>query len=212
MSTGIRLVAALVGALVLTACGDATPSPSPTGAPDTPSPAATTPAATHSPGPTAGPTTRPTTAPTGDAGADFTCDLPIVAAGSAPIANIVDVRVGTHDGYDRLVIEFEQGSPDVTLDRASPPFTEDGSGLPVEVEGESFVGLVMRHGTKQTDTGTSSYDGRTEFATGFAMLVHAVEAGDFERQSTWILGLAAEACVRVLLLDDPPRLAIDVEH
>ena len=41
---------------------------------------------------------------------------------------------------------------------------------------------------------------------------HLIEGGDFERQSTWYLGLTGESCVRVLLLDGPPRIVIDVEH
>ena len=62
--------------------------------------------------------------------------------------------------------------------------------------------------------GTSSYDGPTEFDPGFETLVDLVEGGDFEAQSTWYLGLAREACVRVIRLTDDgaPRLVIDVEH
>lgn len=142
----------------------------------------------------------------------FSCDLPIVEDASVAIANIVDVRVGVHDAYDRIVFEFEQGTPELTLDRASPPFAADGSGQPVEVDGTSFLRLTMRGGSKQTDEGTSSYDGPTSFDVGSAALVHLVETGDFERQSTWVFGLGAESCVRVLLLDDPARVVIDVEH
>lgn len=193
--------------VLLAACGG-DPSPSPTVA-STETPGSTP--ATDPPSPSA--TTEPTQDETPGGGSDaFTCDLPIVEAGSVAIANIADVRVGTHDGYDRLVLEFEQGTPELTLARAQPPFAQDGSGFPIEVAGDSFLGLVMRGGTKQTDAGTSSYPGDTEFQTGFPTLVHVVEGGDFERQSTWYLGLAGEACVRVLLLDAPPRVVIDVEH
>ena len=143
---------------------------------------------------------------------EFTCDLPIVEDPTVAIANIVDVRTGRHDGYDRVVFEFEQGTPELTLDRATPPFTQDASGEPIAVDGTSFLRLSMRGGTKQTDQGTSSYDGPTDFAAGLPALVHLVEGGDFERQSTWYLGLSAESCVRVTLLEDPPRVAIDVEH
>ena len=142
----------------------------------------------------------------------FTCDLPIVEDPTVAIANIVDVRTGSHDGYDRVVLEFEQGAPELSLDRATPPFTQDASGEPITVDGTSFLRLSMRGGTKQTDEGTSSYDGPTDFDPGLPALVDLVEGGDFERQSTWYLGLASEACARVLLLDGPPRLVIDVEH
>jgi hypothetical protein len=72
----------------------------------------------------------------------------------------------------------------------------------------------MRGGTKQMDDGTSSYAGPTELEPNFPMLVHLVEGGDFEGQSTWYLGLAADICARVITLteDGPPRLVIDVEH
>jgi hypothetical protein len=142
----------------------------------------------------------------------FSCDLPIVENATVGVANITDVRIGEHDGYDRVVFEFEQGTPEFTLDRATPPFIQDGSGEPVDVDGTSFLGLTMRGGTKQTDEGTSSYDGSTDFDAGLPGLVHLIEGGDFERQSTWYFGLAAESCVRVLLLEDPARVVVDVEH
>jgi hypothetical protein len=199
----------LVAAVVLLAgCTGADPSASQPFSQESPTPAAS--AASAPPTSTAPvPTTEPV--PSDDLEA-FTCVLPIVEDGTATVANIVDVRVGTHDGYDRVVFEFEQGTPELTLDRAEPPFTQDGSGLPIEVDGSSFLGLVMRGGTKQTDAGTSSYDGSTDMSPGFPALVHLIEAGDFERQSTWYLGLTGDACVRVLLLEGPPRLVIDVEH
>jgi len=142
----------------------------------------------------------------------FSCDLPIVENATVALANITDVRVGTHDGYDRVVFEFEQGTPELTLDRATPPFTQDASGLPLDVDGSSLLRLTMRGGSKQTDEGTSSYDGPTDLDPDLPVLVDLIEGGDFERQSTWYLGLTSEACVRILLLDDPARVVIDVEH
>jgi hypothetical protein len=142
----------------------------------------------------------------------FSCELPVVEDPTVAIANITDVRFGTHDGYDRVVFEFQQGTPELTLDRATPPFTQDASGEPIAVDGERFLRLTMRGGTRQTDEGTSSFDGPTDFDPGLPALVDLVQGGDFERQSTWYLGLASDACVRVALLDAPPRLVIDVEH
>lgn len=144
----------------------------------------------------------------------FSCDLPVVDDATVARAQITDVRVGTHADYDRVVFEFANGLPEFTLDRATPPFSHDASGMPVEVEGSSFLRLTMRGGTKQTEDNTSSYDGPIEFHPGFSTLIDLVEGGDFEAQSTWYLGLASEACVRVIRLTDDgaPRLVIDVEH
>ena len=145
---------------------------------------------------------------------EFSCDLPVVEGATVARAQIVDVRTGTHADHDRVVFEFADGLPEFTLDRAIPPFTQDASGLPIEVDGSSFLRLTMRGGTKQTLDNTSSYDGPTDFDPAFPTLVDLIEGGDFEAQSTWYLGLADEACVRVIRLvdDGPPRLVIDVEH
>jgi hypothetical protein len=202
-----------LAAIVLTGCfGSAnlgtTPPAASTPAASSGGAASATPAASPSASGTSG-TTEPI--PSDDLEA-FSCELPVVEDASVAVANIVDVRVGTHDGYDRVVFEFEGGTPELTLDRASPPFTQDASGLPLDVEGSSFLRLTMRGGTKQTDAGTSSYEGSTDFDPALPMLVDLIEGGDFERQSTWYLGLDAEACVRVLVLDEPARVVIDVEH
>jgi len=144
----------------------------------------------------------------------FSCELPVVEDATVARAQITDVRVGTHADYDRVVFEFANGLPEMTLDRATPPFAHDASGMPVEVNGSSFLRLVMRGGTKQTEDNTSSYDGPIQFHPGFSTLIDLVEGGDFEAQSTWYLGMSSEACVRVIRLTDDgaPRLVIDVEH
>ncbi|MCA1588056.1 MAG: hypothetical protein LC744_05275 [Chloroflexi bacterium] len=158
----------------------------------------------------AGPTAEPI--PSEDLG-EFTCDLPIVERATVSrTVNIVDVRTGTHDGYDRVVFEFTDGTPEMALERATPPFVQDGSGAPMDVEGESHLRLIMRGGTKQMEDGASSYAGSRDFDPDFPALVDLVEGGDFEAQSTWYLGLTAEACVRVSLIGGAPRLVIDIEH
>ncbi|MEP7082025.1 MAG: hypothetical protein ABI841_03500 [Chloroflexota bacterium] len=198
-----RLIPLAIAAALLAACS---------------SPTATAPAsAEESASPGTGATDTPPAAtaepiPSEDL-ADFTCDLPFVEQATVPrTVNIVDVRVGSHEGYDRVVFEFNDGTPEIALERATPPFVQDGSGEPMDVEGESFLRLIMRGGTKQMEDGTSSYGGSRDFDPGFPALVDLVEGGDFEAQSTWYLGLSAESCVRVSLLEDEPRLVIDIEH
>jgi hypothetical protein len=132
---------------------------------------------------------------------------------ASPVTNIIDVRVGTHAGYDRVVFEFNAGTPTwFMLDRVEPPLVADGSGSTIDVEGNAFLRLVMRGGSRQTDAGTSSYSGPTDFDPDFPQLVDLVEGGDFERQSTWYLGLRSETCARLIVLPGPDRLVIDVEH
>ena len=172
-------------------------------------------AASESPSASASASSSAEPMPSEDLGA-FSCDLPVVNAATVwPPANIADVRVGTHDGYDRAVWEFVQGLPEYQLERVTPPFLHDPTGEPVEVAGTSFLRLIMRGGTRETIDHTSSWDGPRAFHPDFATLVDLVEGGDFEAQSTWYLGLSSEACVRVMQLvgeGGAPRLVIDVEH
>jgi len=200
----LSFVAVLLVSLVVAACSTAPSSTTTAGASSSPLPttsAAGSGDATEEPVPS-------------DELGPFSCDLPIHEDATVARANITDVRTGTHAGYDRVVFEFADGLPEASLERAEPPFTQDASGEPIDVQGESFLRLILRGGTKQTLEGTSSYDGPTEFETGYPALVHLIEGGDFEAQSTWYFGLAAESCVRVLTLTDDgtARLVIDIEQ
>jgi len=205
-----RAPALLIAGFTLAGCigGTAGPSSSPSAGDVEPS---TMPPTSVSPAASTPSSVEPI--PSDELGA-FSCDLPVVEDATVALANITDVRVGTHADHDRVVFEFADGLPEITLDRATPPFTHDASGMPIEVTGSSFLRLTMRGGTKQAADGTSSYDGPTDLDPGFPTLVDLVEGGDFEAQSTWYLGLASDACVRLLTLtgDGAPGLVIDVEH
>ena len=205
--------------ILLAACGGGT-SPSPSASAAASSTAASpnsgaaspTDAASGTPVEVPSLSVEPSAEPSDDALPEFSCAFPVLGDGTVPRAQLTDVRVGTHDGYDRIVFEFDDGLPELEITRATPPLLEDGSGFEMDVAGESFLQILMRGGTKQTDAGGSSYTGPTEFAADFDQLVELEEGGDFEAQSTWYAGLASEACVRGFTLNDPPRIVIDVEH
>lgn len=213
MPRSVRLLPLSAIAILLAGCFGSAASPSASAT--TPSASQPATASAGQPSPSAGESEGASVEPipSEDLG-PFTCDLPIHVDATTARANITDVRVGTHADYDRVVFEFTDGLPEASLERAEPPFTQDASGAPIDVEGSSFLRLIMRGGTKQTEEGTSSYDGPLDFDPGFATLVDLIEGGDFEAQSTWYLGLTSDACVRVITLTDdgPPRLVIDVEH
>jgi hypothetical protein len=195
--------------LVLAACSSPASTSTDAASPSTVTEPSGTPAASEGDGGSPAPTPEPI--PSDELG-PFTCDLPIHVDQTIARANITDVRIGTHDGYDRVVFEFTGGLPEASLERAEPPFTHDATGAPIDVGGESFLRLIMRGGTKQTEEGTSSYDGPTDFDPGHPGLIDLIEGGDFEAQSTWYFGLSGESCVRVLTLEDEPRIVIDIEH
>jgi hypothetical protein len=144
--------------------------------------------------------------------APFVCTPSVAIARTSDRAQITDVRVGTHTGYDRIVFEFDSGIPDAVVDGVLPPFYADPSGLEVKVSGTAFLKLTMHGASTVAPDGAVTYSGSTDFKPAFSRLAELVEGGDFEAVSTWYLGLHGGACLRVLTLTDPARLVIDVQH
>lgn len=142
----------------------------------------------------------------------FACTASVTIPSTTDRAQITDVRVGTHDGYDRVVFEFASGIPDAVIEGVLPPLYADPSGLEVDVAGTAFLKVSMHGASKMSPEGGVTYDGSTNFEPGFDRLAQLIEGGDFEAVSTWYLGLDGAGCFRVLTLVDPSRLVIDIEH
>ncbi len=142
----------------------------------------------------------------------FACTPSVTTAKTTDRAQITDVRVGTHDGFDRVVFEFASGLPDAVVEGALPPFYADASGLEIDVAGTAFLKVNMHGASRVSPDGAVTYSGPTNFEPGFDQLVQLIEGGDFEAVSTWYLGLDVGGCIRVLTLSAPSRLVIDVEH
>jgi len=142
----------------------------------------------------------------------FACTPSVTIAKTADRAQITDVRVGTHDGYDRVVFEFASGLPDAVIAGALPPLSADPSGLEMDVAGTAFLSVTMHGASKVSPDGAVTYSGPVNFEPGFDQLVQLIEGGDFEAVSTWYLGLDGGGCIRVLTLSAPSRLVIDIEH
>jgi hypothetical protein len=209
------LTASLLAAgTLLTACTGASPA-APSASSSAAATASPTPAASVAPStPSSTPaqaSATPAAEPT-DGLAAFTCNQPASGVGSVARAQITDIRVGTHDGYDRVVFEFDAGIPPYTVEPATPPFTADASGLPIDVAGAAFLHIVLNGGTTVGSDGALTYTGATNFTPGFDELTQLIEGGDFEAVSTWYAGLATEPCIRVLTLADPSRLVLDIQH
>jgi hypothetical protein len=144
--------------------------------------------------------------------APFACTPSVTIAATTDRAQITDVRVGTHDGFDRVVFEFASGIPSTVIEGVLPPLYADPSGLELQVAGTAFLKVTMHGASTITPDGTATYSGSTNFEPGFDQLVQLLEGGDFEAVSTWYLGLNGGGCTRVLTLSDPSRLVIDIEH
>jgi hypothetical protein len=148
------------------------------------------------------------------------------AGGGDHVAQLTEVRVGRHDGYDRVVFEFAPpenapwafGIPRYQMSRIAGPITDDPSGQPVAVDGDHYASIVF-HGGTAIDMTTSdpkgyelTYRGPREIKPGYAVLAEAQETGDFEATMTWAFGLNRASCWRVSVLEDPARVVVDFLH
>jgi hypothetical protein len=127
---------------------------------------------------------------------------------SPPVAFIDAVRLGTHSGYDRITIEFNNGIPssvDVTP-QSDAKFTQGASGQPIVLAGSAGI-LITMHGADEH----TAYSGATDFKTGYPALVEARQVQDFEGVVQWALGLSKSACYRAFFLTNPARLVIDIQ-
>lgn len=123
-----------------------------------------------------------------------------------PIAYVNAVRTGTHTGYDRITIQFQNGLPGdiqiTTQDNAT--FTQGASGRQIVLQGSAGL-LITMHGADEH----TQYTGPVDFKTNYPVLLESQQVQDFEGVVQWGLGLSRGACYRAYLLQGPLRLVID---
>ena len=133
----------------------------------------------------------------------------IASQNAALLAYIDAVRTGTHSGYDRITIEFQNGQPaSVELrPQNSATFTTSPKGEVVTLAGSAGL-LVVIHGADEH----TAYSGTTDFKTNYPVLLEARQMEDFEGTVQWGLGLSKSACYRAFFLNNPTRLVIDIQN
>src|ERR1700687_461753 len=168
--------------------------------------------------PVGAPASSPTASPTPPGGSPTPeSNLPafVCAGGSAvgtspaPAVAFIDaVRTGTHPGYDRLTIEFQNGpAGNVELQiQSGTKFTNSPRGDQVTLAGDNGILVTIRGADLHT-----SYRGSTDLKTGYATLVEVRQVQDFEGVVQLGLGVSGAACYRAFLLSGPDRLVIDVK-
>jgi hypothetical protein len=128
-----------------------------------------------------------------------------------------DVRVGAHPeqgGWDRIVFEFEdvQGFPGAhpggTVEYVEEA-SQCGSGEPVEVDGEAILMVRFDATQAHNDAGQSTID-EIEIEGPGNSIIQAVSFCDFEGVVQWAIGTAGEENFKVVFLENPNRVVIDI--
>ena len=138
----------------------------------------------------------------------FTCANRSGGISGVP-GSVSAIRVAHHVGYDRLVIEFAPSAagaiPAYTLtQQASSTFIRDASGQPVKLDGSAGIKAVFQN----TAVGSGA---PSDVKSALPEIREVANIGNFERVTSYGVGLATPACFRVVELTMPMRLAIDVQ-
>jgi hypothetical protein len=160
-------------------------------------------ASSPSPSPSVSPTPDPSLPP-------FVCasTAPISSAQAPAVVFINDLRTGTHPGYDRLTVQFQNGQPaSIELrPQSGAVFTNSPKGDQVTLVGKNGI-LVIIHGADLH----ASYSGSRDLKTGYVALVEVRQVEDFEGVVQLALGVSGATCYRAFVLTNPDRMVIDIQ-
>ena len=198
--------------LLLGACAPGTPT-------DAPQSAETSPSASHSPTASATASATPETTPTSEPGLDATKPInadnwmssveglpPVRSDDPAKALALTGMRAARHEGFARVVLEFSgEGTPGVWRAAWTEEAVEQGRGLPIQVEGEAVLDLVI-DGTPMTAS-ESSYPSGTHTRAGD---LDVVSDGTFEDNTHIVIGAPTARQFQIGFLSDPVRMVIDI--
>lgn len=182
-----------------------TASPGPSEPSPTSAPASSTPAGQSSPAPDeVDPALHPWLTDT------TRVDPRPAAAGAGQ--EIIGVRTGVHDGYDRVVLDLS--GDEVVLGWFAGFIDEavhDPTGEPLDVEGDAFLQVGVNAIDWTTDA-PDRYSGEAVADENLETVQEVVFGGLFEAQQQVVIGLDARTAYRVFPLSSPARIVIDIRH
>lgn len=130
----------------------------------------------------------------------------------APELTLEDVRVGSHETYDRVVFEFSgTGLPGYRVQYTEEAL-QQASGHALAVTGNDILEVLVEGtpmGSLPNNPSLVSV-GPYQLATG--NVAGVTNGGTFENQSQFFIGLDQQRPFEVTVMDNPTRLVIDVHR
>jgi hypothetical protein len=124
---------------------------------------------------------------------------------------LVAIRTGSHDGYDRVVLEFRNDLPSWRVGYVDEVTSESGATVPLEGSASLFVQVDPAWAHDQnTPPHDATYTGARSLTPGYPTLRQVRWVDEFEGHLTFGIGLQRQVGFRVVELRGPSRLAIDV--
>ncbi|WCZ34774.1 MULTISPECIES: AMIN-like domain-containing (lipo)protein [Corynebacterium] len=128
-----------------------------------------------------------------------------------PELQIEDVRAGSHEGVDRVVVELSgTGTPNVLAGYTAEP-RQQASGLPLVPAGNAYFELIIQG--VPWSMGLSDADLAKADPAGVAAggIQEIADGGIFEADAQYIVGLNAQHPYNLYLLENPTRVVVDFQ-
>ncbi|MGH4024551.1 MAG: AMIN-like domain-containing (lipo)protein [Pseudonocardiaceae bacterium] len=133
------------------------------------------------------------------------------AVASAGVGELTGIRTGVHSGYDRIVLDYPGGAPQVTRSQFVPRLIRDGSGEVEPLPGAAFAEVGMFPARTTDAQANPTYPGPRKFTTpGLSNVTAIAIIGDYEGHLTIGMGMHRRMSLHVFTLTGPPRIVVDI--
>lgn len=150
--------------------------------------------------------------PAADSGREFTAGIVEHKPVPRAVALLTDVRAARHDGFDRIVFEFGSGSPPgYHLEYIDRPVRKCGSGDATAIAGDGWLEVRIEPAHAHTPSGAPTIRDRDQ-QLDLGVVKELEQTCDFEAVVSWVVGVKRPNRYRVLTLNEPLRLVVDVKH
>jgi hypothetical protein len=123
------------------------------------------------------------------------------------VPELVSVEMAARDGYDRVLFTFQGAVPGYRVRYVS--VVSDQAGRRLALDGQAFLAVAFRPARAHDPAGRATFP-RGDLDPGLPAVRQVRFAGDVEGQVSFGIGVADRAGFRVVELDDPNRVAVDV--
>jgi hypothetical protein len=132
-------------------------------------------------------------------------------AAPGTLATVSDIRLGRHDGFDRVVFQADgDGSPGWDV-RYVAQAASQGSGKPIAVDGAAILQVTLTGMAIPADTGVAEWSGPDPLKSADTRVVTEVRWDHtFEGTSVAFVGTKGKVPFRVYSLSGPPRIVLEV--
>lgn len=128
-----------------------------------------------------------------------------------PELQIEDVRAGSHEGVDRVVVELSgTGTPNVLAGYTADP-RQQASGLPLVPAGNAYFELIIQGVPWSISLNDADLAKADPAGVAAGSIQEIADGGIFEADAQYIVGLNAQRPYNLYLLENPTRVVVDFQ-